>query len=96
MFQSVNLYKNIVIFISVYNQLWFELNKIIYLLLVLFIGCGTLRDKNSVKKIQVSASAKNRVDQLINDRVVENAELYNLSDPAALLKKKFVIKTVVF
>ena len=72
------------------------MNKIIYLLLVLFIGCGTLRDKNSVKKIQVSASAKDRVDQLINDRVVENAELYNLSDPAALLKKKFVFLDSLF
>jgi len=66
------------------------LNKIIYLLLILLFSCESVLDKYSSAKIEISSSAKKRVEELIYDNLVDNAELYNLSNSGKILDKKFV------
>ena len=67
-----------------------ELNKIIYLILILLFGCNSLPNSENKSKIKVSPEVKKRVQELINNNIIEAAEVFNKPSSNKAFERNFV------
>jgi len=67
-----------------------ELNKIIYLILIILFGCNSLPNSENKSKIKVSPEVKKRVQELINNNIIEAAEVFNKPSSNKAFERNFV------
>ena len=65
------------------------MNKIINVILILFIGCNNSTDNNE-SKIETTLYAKKRVQELIDNNIISAAEIFNSSNLDKNSEQKFI------
>ena len=65
------------------------MNKIINVILILFIGCNSSTDNNE-SKIETALYAKKRVQELIDNNIISAAEIFNSSNFDKNSEQKFI------
>ena len=69
-----------------------ELNKIIYLIIIILFGCNSSPYSRSESKITVSPEVEKRVKELIKNNIVSAAEIFNKPSLNKDSEQKFIYR----